>query len=321
MNITGSSFNCNFKGSAYNINQATDSDYQDIVNVFRIRDAKQATQPQMKRQPAADTFSYENRRPVRTNRHRKNSAPSRTLAFISAAILSGTIATGTVINSLLNPNNHDDILPENSIVEIDTSKTEQAPEILYEIGDSDEINADIVQEPEIVDEPIFDYEINLSPEQEYSVSKFLENWEKNSSRYETIETATGIPAELVAAIHWREGSGDFNRCLQDGTKVGSPIQSPVDNGKVFNSFEESAISVFSDPYFSSSSIIEGDYDTYLNFAEKYNGFGYKNNGLVSPYVYAGTDQYTSGKFVADGSYDPTCVDQQPGVAVLLEAIC
>ena len=30
--------------------------------------------------------------------------------------------------------------------------------------------------------------------------------------------------------------------------------------------------------------------------------------------------YTCGKYVEDGKFDPNCVDQQPGVAVLLNEI-
>jgi hypothetical protein len=52
----------------------------------------------------------------------------------------------------------------------------------------------------------------------------------------------------------------------------------------------------------------------------YNGLGYANKGLPSPYVWAGTDQYTTGKYVADGVFDPNAVDRQLGCAGLLMAM-
>jgi hypothetical protein len=45
-----------------------------------------------------------------------------------------------------------------------------------------------------------------------------------------------------------------------------------------------------------------------------------NRGLPSPYLWAGTNQYRIGKYVADGKYDPKHVDTQPGCAGLLMAM-
>ena len=64
------------------------------------------------------------------------------------------------------------------------------------------------------------------------------------------------------------------------------------------------------------------------FAEVYNGLGYYNNGKVSPYLYSGTNLYTSGKYVEvkdkNGKYISVYkkdkVDKQVGVYLLLKAI-
>ncbi len=58
----------------------------------------------------------------------------------------------------------------------------------------------------------------------------------------------------------------------------------------------------------------------LTELEEYNGLGYASRGVPSPYVWSGTDQYKSGKYVRDGVYDPTAVDSQPGCAGLLLAM-
>jgi hypothetical protein len=54
--------------------------------------------------------------------------------------------------------------------------------------------------------------------------------------------------------------------------------------------------------------------------EEYNGLGYASRDKPSPYVWSGTDQYVSGKYVRDGVYDPNVVDQQLGCAGLLMAM-
>ena len=58
----------------------------------------------------------------------------------------------------------------------------------------------------------------------------------------------------------------------------------------------------------------------LTLLEQYNGLGYAARGLPSPYLWSGTDQYKSGKFVRDGVFDPDVVDSQLGCAGLLRAM-
>jgi hypothetical protein len=54
--------------------------------------------------------------------------------------------------------------------------------------------------------------------------------------------------------------------------------------------------------------------------EQYNGLGYAGRGLPSPYVWSGTDQYHTGKYIHDGVFDPNEVDQQLGCAGILMAM-
>jgi hypothetical protein len=56
------------------------------------------------------------------------------------------------------------------------------------------------------------------------------------------------------------------------------------------------------------------------FLEDYNGRGYFNRKLPSPYVLAGSDLYTKGKYVADGKFNKNFVDPQPGCFPLLQCL-
>ena len=58
----------------------------------------------------------------------------------------------------------------------------------------------------------------------------------------------------------------------------------------------------------------------MTVLEEYNGLGYASRGVPSPYVWSGTDQYRSGKYVRDRVYDPNAVDSQLGCAGLLMAM-
>ncbi len=66
-------------------------------------------------------------------------------------------------------------------------------------------------------------------------------------------------------------------------------------------------------------MVEGDVNTYYDFAEHYNGLGYRNKGLASPYVWSGTTTYKGGKYVADGQFSASAFDKQLGVAVMLKS--
>lgn len=148
-------------------------------------------------------------------------------------------------------------------------------------------------------------EEQMTPNQASNFNSFKEHYAKYYDRYQELAQQTGYPAELIAAIHWRESSGDFNRNIQEGGSLDS-----------YGSFENSVKQAFTSAY---GNIDPNDVQTWLNYAEHYNGMGYTNNNYgPSPYVWAGTSKYSSGKYVKDGVYDANTVDDQIGVAMMLK---
>lgn len=55
----------------------------------------------------------------------------------------------------------------------------------------------------------------------------------------------------------------------------------------------------------------------LTLFEEYNGLGYAARGVPSAYVWSGTDQYISGKYIADHVYRASAIDVQEGCAGIL----
>lgn len=142
----------------------------------------------------------------------------------------------------------------------------------------------------------------------------------NRSRYEAVAKATGVPWDVIGVIHYREASGSFAGVLHNGQKIiGTGKKTTlVPKGRgPFKSWEEAAMDalVVCPPHAAKNKdwSIAGT----LDLLERYNGLGYRNKGRPSPYLWAGTDQYVKGKYVADGKYDPNHVDQQLGVAPIL----
>ncbi len=156
------------------------------------------------------------------------------------------------------------------------------------------------------------------------LAKFYANYQANKARYERVAAKTGIPAELIAALHWRESSGSFSKYLHQGDPLGRPARHVPKNIPVFYKWEDAAIhalrmkrSIRDRLRITSSTT---DPAALATFAEYYNGLGYFNKGRPSPYVFSGTDQYTSGKYIRDRVYASWVKDRQLGVMAMIQYI-
>jgi lysozyme family protein len=139
-------------------------------------------------------------------------------------------------------------------------------------------------------------------------------------RYQTVEAKTGVPWFVIAVIHERESSQNWFANLAQGDPWNRvSVHIPAGRGP-FRSWEEAAIDALMNcaPYAAHNK--DWSARGALTELEQYNGLGYASRGVPSPYLWSGTDQYKSGKYVRDGVYDPDAVDSQPGCAGLLLAM-
>lgn len=140
------------------------------------------------------------------------------------------------------------------------------------------------------------------------------------ARYKAVETKTGVPWFVIAVIHERESSQNWGRSLAQGDPW-NHVSTHVPAGRgPFASWEAAAIDALVNcgPYLARKKW--RDAGEVLTNLELYNGSGYANKNRPSPYLWAGTNQYVSGKYVADGVYDPSHVDTQPGCAGMILAM-
>lgn len=132
---------------------------------------------------------------------------------------------------------------------------------------------------------------------------------------------------FIAVAHERESSMDFNTHLGQGdplTRNGIPVKTvhvPAGRGPFTgpDAFEKAAVDAlwYCAPY---ATRMNKDWTIggMLTYLERYNGLAYANAGIPSPYIWAGTDQYKSGKVLVDhGPIVMSFVDPQPGCAGLL----
>lgn len=143
--------------------------------------------------------------------------------------------------------------------------------------------------------------------------------------YVSVSEKTGIPWFVVGTIHQMEAGVSFTRHIHNGDPLtGRTIHAPAGRPKAMPAsgdfpytWEESAIDALTGypphpPKWDSGHI--------LIFLEAYNGFGYRERGLKSPYIWACTNNYKSGKFSSDGKYDPLAVSDQIGCAAILKLL-
>jgi lysozyme family protein len=139
-------------------------------------------------------------------------------------------------------------------------------------------------------------------------------------RYQGIASQTGVPWFVIAVIHEREASQRFDRQLGQGDALNRvSIHDPKGRGP-FATFEAGALDalVKCGPYAARWS--DWTAGGAMSLLEQYNGTGYAMKGLPSPYVWSGTDQYRSGKYIRDHVFDPNVVDAQLGCAGLVLAM-
>lgn len=140
------------------------------------------------------------------------------------------------------------------------------------------------------------------------------------STYQAVSAKTGVPWAAIAVIHERECSQDWTRSLAQGDPWNrASVHVPAGRGP-FNSWEEAAVDALVNCAPCAALNKDWSIGGTLTKLEEYNGLGYAARGKPSPYIWAGTDQYISGKYIRDGVYDPEAVDSQLGCAGLLLAM-
>lgn len=173
--------------------------------------------------------------------------------------------------------------------------------------------SDYTPSPEIM-EILESGEVDIVPEKMHLVDQAVQVALQHQSRYEEISEATGIPWELIAGIHYRESSFNFDTYLHNGEQLGRTT-TLVPAWLLFHDWGTAAEHALTQWNYQYGRPGEDDLAAQADFAERFNGLGYRNRGLNSPYVWAGTTQYEGqwGMFVADGQFDRGTSDPRVGV--------
>jgi lysozyme family protein len=144
----------------------------------------------------------------------------------------------------------------------------------------------------------------------------------NRSRYEEVEKRLKIPWYFVGIIHSLEAGFNFRGHLHNGDPLRARTwQVPAGRPKEWNPPTDWVSSA-------TDALAMKNYDNQPDWSigqmlyrfEKYNGFGYRRRGIVSPYLWSFSNQYTKGKYIADGKWSSEAVSRQCGAALLVKEL-
>lgn len=153
------------------------------------------------------------------------------------------------------------------------------------------------------------------------VDRIVESLETSKERYQAVGQPLGIPWGFVAVIHNMEASLSFKKHLHNGDPLTArTVQIPKGRPKIGTppfTWEDSARDALTMKGLGSQT--EWSVAGILYQLERYNGWGYRlyHQHVLSPYLWSFSNHYTSGKYVADGTWSDIAVSKQCGSAVLL----
>lgn len=158
---------------------------------------------------------------------------------------------------------------------------------------------------------------------DHELTRLAGKLSSNKEMYQKVELQTGVPWQMIGVIHEREaGEQDIGRwlcVLHNGERiVGTGRQThlvPAGRGP-FAEWVPAAVDALQLQGF--NKISDWSVARTLWALEPYNGYGYRNKGLRSPYLWASTNHQQLGKYIADGVFDAHVMDSQIGCAALLK---
>lgn len=150
----------------------------------------------------------------------------------------------------------------------------------------------------------------------------------NRARYEWVSARLGstarvgsVPWYFIGVTHSMESSLNFRKHLHNGDPLTArtvqvPTGRPLTGTPPFD-WETSADDALRLKKL--HLVTDWSIPALLFRLEGYNGFGYRrmHREVLSPYLWSYSNHYTSGKYVADGMFDPAAVSKQCGCAVIL----
>lgn len=168
------------------------------------------------------------------------------------------------------------------------------------------------------------YSCQINPERYKEIDRYAQTIISNKARYEAVVKGTKTPWYFVGLVHLMEAGFKFDRHLHNGDPLRArTVNVPAGRPKTGNApftWEHSANDALT--MTGVLSVADWQLSSLLYQIEAYNGFGYRRRSpqINSPYLWSYSNNYTKGKYVKDGVFDPEAVSKQPGAVTVLKRL-
>jgi lysozyme family protein len=161
----------------------------------------------------------------------------------------------------------------------------------------------------------------IRPNRVAAVNALADRLVASKARYQAAGKPSAVPWFVVGVIHVLEASGDFTKHLHNGDPLTArTVRVPAGRptaGKPPFTWEQSAADAIA---LKLKGWTDWSIPGTLYVLERYNGWGYRDRGHTSPYLWSFSSNYVKGKYVKDGVFDPNAVSAQCGAAVMLRRL-
>lgn len=159
------------------------------------------------------------------------------------------------------------------------------------------------------------------PEKLAAVTEIANKLIAHKDRYLPVAAKTGVPWHVIAALHERESDADFDTYLGNGEPLTRKTKLVPKGRGPFASFEAGAIDALHVDGL--DQITDWSPERVCFEFEVFNGFGYRGQGINSPYLWSFSNNYTRGKYTETpkgSTYRPNMVDAQCGAIPVIRRI-
>lgn len=136
-------------------------------------------------------------------------------------------------------------------------------------------------------------------------------------RYADVSAKTGIPQAFMATSFEREAASNFHLSPAQGDPL-DRVSVHVPRGRgPYPNWTAAALDAYHIDALDQVGKDNWSEERFCFEGELFNGFGYRTHGVHSPYLWAGTNNYSGGKFVADGKFSSAAIDSQLGIVPVM----
>lgn len=162
----------------------------------------------------------------------------------------------------------------------------------------------------------------VDPKHQEEVSDFATRLLAGESKYEEVELISSVPWYVIGLIHGMECDFSFKEHLHNGDPLTArTVHEPKDRPSIGDPpFEWSVSAVDALHYDGFTTWTDWTIPGICFKLEGYNGWGYRNHKIHSPYLWSYSNHYERGKFIADGVWSADAVSKQVGSITALKSM-